>query len=166
MSLKIAITYCVAGVLTGVGATLLLTRPGDAAQAASRPDRSARDARGEHALPIVIDSKTGVKAEEIRTLVAEEVRAALREQAPARMAGDAPAPATEAKALEPTPAFEQMKGHVTERIRQGAWTAADRDWMRSMLGSVNSSERSDLMRQVIVAANSGALRVELAGPLF
>jgi hypothetical protein len=171
MSTKLAIACGALGVLIGVGATWLLTRPGEAGapRDGGWAERGSRREPGERAVPIRIGTQagTGANADEIRTLVAEEVRAALREQASSAPAGrDVPAAAADKAPAEPTPAFEQAKGQVAERITRGSWTAADRDWMRGALGAVNDAERMELTRQVILAANSGALRVELVGPLF
>ncbi len=170
MSQKIAIACCAVGVLVGVSATWLLTRAGDAPVPRNEgwSERAARRDQGERALPIRFEAGTtaGARADEIRRLVAEEMRAALREQASSPpIAGDVPAAASE-EAPEPTRAFEQARDRIAERLTRGSWTSADRDWMRSALGVVNDAERTELMRQVIVAANSGALRVDLVGPLF
>jgi hypothetical protein len=164
MSSKIAIACCAAGILVGVGTTWLMTRPGDATGNADRPERVVRDGRGERTSPIRIE-RAGVDADELRKLVAEEVRAALREHASAPPAGDA-AKAAGDEGQEPTPAFEQARRRVTDLVAQGTWTAADRDWIRTALGAVSDGERKELTRQVIVAANSGALHVDLVGPLF
>jgi hypothetical protein len=164
MSSKIAIACCALGILAGVGTTWLMTRPGDAPPGADRTEQVVRDRHGERASPILIE-RTGAKAEEIRTLVAEEVRAALREHASAPAGNDAEK-AAGSEEVEPTPAFEQARGRVADRVAQGTWTAADRDWMRTALGTVTDAERKELTRQVIAAANSGALRVDLVGPPF
>jgi hypothetical protein len=166
MSTKIAIACCALGALIGVGATWLVARPGDAA----RDERPAERATlADRAAAVRIEARTGLRAADLRAVVAEEVRAALREQAPsaaAAPAGGAPTKAAITEAAESTPAFEQARGRVAERVAQGTWTAADRDWMRGALGAVSDAERTELMRQVIVAANTGAVRVDLVGPLF
>jgi len=162
---KTAIACCAIGILVGVCATRLLGSPERAPRSTDRLQPSHVD--GERAVPLVIENRTGAKADEIRSLVAEEVRAALREHAASEsLARDTPAQTRGGKAQEPTPAFEQTKDRLAERIAQGTWTTADRDWMSGALGAVNDSERAKLMSQVIVAANSGTLRVDVPGPLF
>ena len=162
---KTAIACCAIGILVGVCATRLLAP--EHAATTDRPPTAGRADRGEHAPPLVIENHTGARADEIRTLVAEEVRTALREHAASpSVVQDAPAHPSGGKGSEPTPAFEPAKDRIAERVAQGAWTTADRDWMRSALGTVNDAERAKLMSQVIVAANTGALRVDVAGPLF
>lgn len=161
---RTAIICCAIGILVGVGATRLLAPSGQAVRIADRPPAARADR--ERGVPVVIEGRGGARADEIRTLVAEEVRAALREHAEASAARDAPARAPAARPAEPTAAFEPTKDHIAERIAQGAWSAADRDWLRGALATVNDAERARLMSQVIVAANSGALRVDVAGPLF
>jgi hypothetical protein len=162
MSPRNAIVCCAVGVLLGVGGMWLLGQPGDAAQPAAA---RATSGPGDRAAPIRLETTAGARAGEIRTLVAEEVRAALREHAASGpAAGNTPSPEREAQ--EPTAAFEPARTQVATRIARGAWTATDRDWMRSTLGMVNDAERTELMGQVIAAANRGAIRVELEGPLF
>lgn len=163
---KTAIACCAFGILVGVCATRLLAPAEHASRSSDRPQTSGHADRNERAVPLVIENRTGARAEEIRTLVAEEVRTALREHASESIAGEAPAKAHGGKAQEPTLAFEPTKDRIAERIAQGAWTRTDRDWLRGALGTVNDAERAKLMSQVIVAANSGALRVDVEGPLF
>jgi hypothetical protein len=163
---KTAIACCAIGILVGVCATRLLTAE-HAPRSTDRPQSSARADRGERAMPLVIENRSGARADEIRTLVAEEVRTALREHSAGQsIARDVPAQAPGGNAPEPTPAFQPTKDRIAERVTQGSWTTADRDWMRGALGTVSDSERAKLMSQVIVAANTGALRVDVEGPLF
>jgi hypothetical protein len=162
MSPRIAIVCCVVGVVIGVGATSLFT----SSRGASPSETVVRRPDGERAHPLRIEHRTGAAAGEIRALVAEEVRAALREHAPATAASAGDPGAAAVRDLGPTPAFEQAKGRVADRVAQGAWTPSDRDWMRGVLGAVNDAERTELIGQLIAAANKGALRVELEGPLF
>jgi hypothetical protein len=161
---KTAAACCAIGILVGVCVTRLLT-PSEQPRSPDRQSAGHAE-RGERAVPLVIENRTGARADEIRTLVAEEVRTALREHAAESVARDTPAKAAGGNAAEPTAAFEPTKDRIAERIAQGSWTTADRDWLRGALGSVNDSERAKLMSQVIVAANNGALRVDVAGPLF
>lgn len=38
--------------------------------------------------------------------------------------------------------------------------------MHGVLGEVNRGERTDLVRQIVIAANTGKLRLATAGPPF
>jgi hypothetical protein len=160
MNAKLALASC-AGIAIGVGATWLV-RPG--AAPASVPPATAELARLSDRPPIVVAG--GARTDEIRQLVAEEVRAALREQAASATPAAPAAPAAPATTPEPTPAFAHAKDHMAERIAQGAWTAADRDWLHGVIAQVNVAERDQLIRQLVVAANTGKIRVQVDGPTF
>jgi hypothetical protein len=104
----------------------------------------------------------------LRAAIRDEVRSAVHDEAVAvaqPAAETTPAPAPKEPAL-PTPSYEKAKAHVSERLAQGSWSEADRERMQAMLGDMSDEERSEVMRAVIVAANKGQLRVQLAGPLF
>ncbi len=163
MTTKLAMACCAVGLAIGVGATWLVLRPADL-PAVTRPAAAERDGSRDRPLPVI--ERTGARAEDIRRLVAEEVRAALREHMAASAPTAEPAGHSELAVPEPTPAFEPAKDRIAQAIAQGAWTTSDRDWMHGVLGEVNRAERVELIRQVVVAANTGKLRVAVAGPPF
>ncbi|HEX3483351.1 MAG TPA: hypothetical protein VHT91_50415 [Kofleriaceae bacterium] len=153
---------CVAlGVALGAAATWLFARPAEATAVALRERPADRAAPP----PIVIE-RGGARAEDIRSYVGEEVRAALSERA----AATAPTEPAQAEAavqpLAPTPAFAPAKDHITQRIAQGTWTTADRDYLHGALGAVNRTERMELIREFLIAANTGKVRVLTGGPPF
>ncbi len=104
----------------------------------------------------------------LRSAIRDEIRSAVHDEA-AAVGKPAAAPEPEPANKEPTPpspSYEKAKTHVAERLAQGSWSDVDRDRMQAMLGDMSDDERTEVMRQVIVAANKGQLRVQLAGPLF
>ena len=69
-------------------------------------------------------------------------------------------------AATPSASFETGRAYVAERLGKGTWTAADRDRLRDLLGKMSDRERTDLIKQLIVAVNKGQVKVELEGPVF
>ena len=159
MTAKLAITCCAVGLVVGVAATCLL-RPADTAP---QPRAEAGDLRRS-----AVIERTGPRTNELRQLIATEVRTALRDHAEAEAPAAEPAApaAIQPVAPEPTAAFAPARAHLAQRIAYGTWTADDRDWMHGTLGAVNHAERRDLIKQLIVAANTGKVRVATNGPLF
>jgi hypothetical protein len=163
MTTKLAIACCAVGLAVGVGATWLVLRPADT-PAGPRPAAAEHDGSRDRPLPVI--ERTGASAEDIRRFVAEEVRAALREHMAAPAPTAEPAGRSGPQVPDPTPAFEPAKDRIAQCIAQGAWTSIDRDWMHGVLSAVNRVERIELIRQVVVAANTGKLRLAVAGPPF
>ena len=104
----------------------------------------------------------------LRAAIRDDVRAAVHDEAAAvNKAAGKPAPEPPAKEPSPpTPSYEQAQAHVATRLAQGSWSKADREQMQAMLRNMTDEERSEVIREVIVAANKGQLRVQLTGPLF
>ena len=154
---------CVAlGVALGAAATWLFARPAEATAVALRERPGDRAA----APPIVIE-RGRPRAEDIRRYVGDEVRAALSERGAATAPTEAPPAQAEAtQPLAPTPAFAPAKDHITQRIAQGTWTTADRDYLHGALGAVNHTERMVLIRELLIAANTRKIRVLTGGPPF
>jgi len=155
---------CVAlGVALGAAATRLFARPAEATAVALRERPGDRAT----APPVVIE-RGGARAEDIRSYVGEEVRAALSERAAATAPTEPPPAQAEAavQPLAPTPAFAPAKDHITQRIAQGTWTTADRDYLHGALGAVNRTERMELIRELLIAANTRKIRVLTGGPPF
>ena len=149
------------GGLIGAGAVWLALSgraPANAPLPAVTSPRSADEARTA-AVPLL-------EAAALRAAIGEEVRGALREEVEAAPASSAGAAAIAKPTQEPTPAYAKARDHVSARLSAGAWSAADRDHLRLDFAEMNDHEREELMKRVILAANSGGLRVDLEGPLF
>jgi hypothetical protein len=119
-----------------------------------------------------------VDTDAIRAAVREELRAelpalvlavaAVNRSAPPPQVAGAPMKA-ESEAAAPAPPSEHFADaqHLVENgLARGAWSAEDRDQLRSVLPQLSAKERERLRKQLIVAANRGELKVNLVGPLF
>jgi predicted lipid-binding transport protein (Tim44 family) len=159
------------GLIVGAGAMWLVAPDG-------RPARTPamQQALSANAGPAVAPGQA-LGAAAMRSAIRDEVRAAFQDQAATIRTKQAalakrPAPedetaaATDREPPAPTPVYQAARAHLAERTAQGAWTEADRDRLRIALGDMNVDERQEIMKQVIVAANRGQIRVQVQGPLF
>lgn len=101
--------------------------------------------------------------EEVRAAVQDEAAAAQKQQAAALEAAKHP---DRNEPAVPTPNYQAAHVHVEERLAQGSWSEKDRERIGDLLSKMSDRERTEIMRQVIVAANKGQLKVALEGPLF
>lgn len=86
-----------------------------------------------------------------------------------RQAVAAPAIAAERQPqppVEPEAAFAKAKALVEGAVARGTWTANNRVELRVLFPHLAPEQREEVVAVLFPAANRGALRVQVAGPLL
>ncbi|MFL5356439.1 hypothetical protein [Archangium sp.] len=167
MSARQILTFVAGGLLGAGGMWLAL---GSTPPPAARPLAPVVSAPARQQAP-----STDVEA--IRTAVRQELRAAEASRPPAVPAPQpvaaAPAPKNEepahpdeAEAKPPSPRYGEAQRMVEVGLSRRTWSSEDRGQLQLLMPMLSPAERETLAKQLIVAANRGELKVDVAGPLF
>ena len=168
MSLRLVMAVAAGGLLGAGGMWLALAPSTPPAVSPQRPAVSAAPTKPQ-------GPSTDVEA--IRAAVRQELRAAAAApppavvQAPPVVAAAPPpekeeAPEEEAEAAARSPEYGTAQRLVEDGLSRRTWSAEDRGQLQMLMPRLSAAERELLARQLIVAANRGELKVDVAGPLF
>ncbi|WP_194858225.1 hypothetical protein [Myxococcus sp. AB056] len=167
MSLRLVLAAS-AGILVGAGGMwLALAPPAAPVVRAQIPSAGA---------PLTESSRAAIDVDAIRAVVREELRAA--SMAPPPPVGLVPAateepasqkeeePSDEAATANPSPEYGEAEHVILSGLARRSWSAEDRSRLQALMSQLRPAEREALVRQLIVAANRGELKVDIEGPLF
>lgn len=179
-----------AGILAGVGVTVVMVTPSSVPEtsthADSQPDnRLAKIEEALTALTRAVQTKPtnnacpeptrvalpGNAEESFRALarlIRDEMRQAATDMSPEnqRARDEAIAEATMLNAPENRVAYQTASSVVTTAVAAKRWTEEDRETFTAAVGLLTNNQRMELMDRLIPAVNNGEVKVEVNGPLF
>ena len=167
MSARLIVTF-MAGGLLGAGSMWLAL--GHAPAPATPPQSPAVSAAP------VRQEGPATDVEAIRAAVRQELRAAAASQPPPAVPAQPVAvlPPTKEEAEHPdeaearplSPLYGDAQRLVEGGLLRRAWSAEDRSQLQMLMPRLSPAERETVAKQLIAAANRGALKVAVVGPLF